>query len=904
MTVTTAPASLLTRLGSMPGLDPAWSRVVSALDLEGVERSWHVLDNGVEPTVGTMVCVHGNPTWSYLWRRFVAAAAPGWRVVAVDQLGMGWSDRLDAPRSLPQRVADLGTVVEALGVTGPVVLAAHDWGGPISLGWALAHRDQLAGVVVTNTGVALLDGDQPPALIRLARTPALRDLVCISTPTFVRSTTALSRPPLPPQVRDALAAPYATPARRQSIGDFVADIPVEADHVSRATLAGIAAGIHTLDVPVLMLWGPRDPVFSLRFLGDLIERLPQADVHRYPYASHLVTEDAPESAEHAWRWVAAQPFARAAETGSASSGAAASGAAASGSASSGTAADSPSPSSPDAEREAIVPPPADVRTPARAPWSALSDRAQDQSTAVVELGGEVQHRVSFAELEQTVRDLAAGMHEAGVRAGDRVALLVPPGIDLTAALYACWRIGAVIVVADAGLGVSAMGRALRGAGPSWVIGIPKALAAAAVLRIPGRRIVVGTFLRDALRPLRAEYSLERLIGLGRGRELPPAPGPDAESAVLFTSGATGPSKGVVYRLGQLGAQVELLRVLFGLGSDDRMVAAFAPFALYGPALGVAAAVPDMDVTAPGTLTAQALADAVLAVGATVVLASPAALRNVLATQQDLTPGQRAALGRVRRLMSFGAPVPARLLRAVQTLLPAAELHTPYGMTEVLPVADISLPEIEAAGAGNGICVGWPLPGVTLAVSPMTDDGRADCPLTREPAVTGEILVAASHVKDRYDRLWATEQESSRTAGWHRSGDVGHLDPEGRLWVEGRLVHVVTAADGPVTPVGVEQRVEELDAVQAAAVVGVGPVGTQQVVVVVVPSATGRKGSAARGLADPALSVEVRAVAGVPVAAVLTLDALPVDIRHASKVDRARVGRWAAQVLTGARVGRP
>jgi acyl-coenzyme A synthetase/AMP-(fatty) acid ligase len=339
-----------------------------------------------------------------------------------------------------------------------------------------------------------------------------------------------------------------------------------------------------------------------------------------------------------------------------------------------------------------------------------------------------------------------------------------------------------------------------------------------------------------------------------------------------------------------------------------MVAAFAPFALYGPALGVAAAVPDMDVTAPGTLTAQALADAVLAVGATVVLASPAALRNVIATQQDLNGTQRAALGRVRRLMSFGAPVPARLLRAVQTLLPAAELHTPYGMTEVLPVADISLPEIEAAGAGNGICVGRPLPGVTLAVSPMTDDGSADGPLTQQPGVTGEVLVAASHVKDRYDRLWVTEQQSSRTPGWHRSGDVGHLDPEGRLWVEGRLVHVVTTAGGPVTPVGVEQRVEELDAVQAAAVVGVGPVGTQQVVVVVVPpppAVPGRtRAAAARGLADASLSAAVRAVAGVPVAAVLTLDALPVDIRHASKVDRARVGRWAAQVLTGARVGKP
>jgi len=282
-----------------------------------------------------------------------------------------------------------------------------------------------------------------------------------------------------------------------------------------------------------------------------------------------------------------------------------------------------------------------------------------------------------------------------------------------------------------------------------------------------------------------------------------------------------------------------------------------------------------------------------------VLASPAALRNVVATRHEVTAAQRAALGRVRRLMSFGAPVPVRLLRAVQQVMPAAELHTPYGMTEVLPVADISLAEIEAAGPGNGVCVGRPLPGVTLAVSPLSTLGVPEGDLTEQPEVTGEILVAADHVKDRYDRLWAVERESARTVGWHRTGDVGHLDHEGRLWVEGRLVHVVTTADGPLTPVGVEQRVEELDAVQAAAVVGVGPAGTQQVVAVVVPADESRR----QVLADPTLSTAVRAAAGVPVTAVLTVDALPVDIRHASKVDRARVARWAERVLAGGRPGR-
>jgi len=113
-----------------------------------------------------------------------------------------------------------------------------------------------------------------------------------------------SRPRLPDAIRYGLAAPYGRAARRRSIGDFVADIPLEVDHPSRATLDAVAGGLKTLEVPVLLLWGPRDPVFSERYLADLLDRMPHADVHRYARASHLVTEDAPETAEHAWRWVA------------------------------------------------------------------------------------------------------------------------------------------------------------------------------------------------------------------------------------------------------------------------------------------------------------------------------------------------------------------------------------------------------------------------------------------------------------------------------------------------------------------------------------------------------------------------------------------------------------------------
>ncbi|PWW24115.1 acyl-CoA synthetase (AMP-forming)/AMP-acid ligase II [Geodermatophilus normandii] len=777
---------------ALPGLDPAWSRTLAVADATGTKHTWHVLDNGVTDPVGTLLCVHGNPTWSYLWRRLLAAAPPGWRVVAPDQLGMGWSDRLGSPRPLRQRVADLGDLTAALGVTGPVVTVGHDWGGVISLGWALEHRADLRGVVLCNTAVAMPEGDWGPVLIRAADAPGVRAAVTVGTPVFVRATTALSRPALPAEVRRAFAAPYRTRARRRSVGDFVADIPFSPGHPSRAAQEAIAEGIRDLDVPALLLWGPRDPVFGERYLTDLRGRLPQARLHRYEGASHLLPEDAPQYAQAVAQWVT----------------------------------DLGTPAAPARP----------VGTAAGRLWSALEERAGDDAAAVVEVGGTT---VTWSALAARVRHLAAGLAAAGVRPGHRVALLVEPSADLTASVYAVWRAGGVVVVADKGLGFAGMRRALRSAAVDAVIGTGRGLAAARLMGLPGLRIAAGPRARGAA------HTLDDLEALGRSAPVPAEVPVDDDCAVLFTSGATGPAKGVVYTHRQAAAQTALVRSAYALTPADRLVAAFAPFAILGPALGIGSAVPDVDVTAPGSLTAAALADAAAAVGATVVFASPAALRRVAATAADLSAGQREALGRVRLLMSAGAPVPAPLLRSLREVLPAADAHTPYGMTEVLPVADVSLAGIEAAGEGEGVCVGTPLPGVSVRVSPLSSDGSADGAPTDRPGITGEVCVQAAHVKDRYDALWALERATSRDVGWHRTGDVGHLDPEGRLWIEGRLQHVVTTAAGPVTPVGIEQRVERLEGVSAAAAVGVGPAGTQVVVVVVVPSA-GRGRAAAPG----------------------------------------------------------
>jgi len=147
-------------------------------------------------------------------------------------------------------------------------------------------------------------------------------------------------------------------------------------------------------------------------------------------------------------------------------------------------------------------------------------------------------------------------------------------------------------------------------------------------------------------------------------------------------------------------------------------------------------------------------------------------------------------------------------------------------------------------------------------------------------------------------LWATEHRAS-VGEWHRTGDVGHLDHAGRLWVEGRLAHVIATASGPVTPVGRERRAEALPEVRQAACVGVGPVGAAVVVMVVVPADVPRRD----GLADASLTALVRGRSGADVAAVLAVRALPVDIRHQSKIDRRAVAQWAERVLSGGRAGR-
>ncbi|GAA1968886.1 alpha/beta fold hydrolase [Microbacterium deminutum] len=882
----------------LPGLEGRFSRIASVrgtgLD-EGLSREWHYLDTGPAlsrlgvPVVGTILAVHGNPTWSYLWRGLVAESAriadeggPAWRVVAVDQLDMGFSERTAVERPLAQRVADLGAFTDALALDDTVVTLGHDWGGVVSLGWAVDHPSTTAGVILLNTAVHQPAGIPIPAPLRIARTRGLLAASTVRSTAFLSATLELASPALEPAVKDAYRAPYRSAARRRGIGAFVADIPVDSAHESFAELERIATAVQSLRVPALMLWGPGDPIFSDRYLDDLVDRLPEADVHRFEGAGHLITEDRPY-ADAVLAWLS-DNFGLVQERGQA------------------------------APPESLVPISSE-REPSRfVPlWHGLDERRSDDAIAVIDMstrGGP--RRVSWRQLDDKVRRIAGGLSGIGVRKGHRVSLLVQPGATLTSLVYACLRIGAVVVVADAGLGVRGLTRAVRGAWPDFVIGETPGLVAARTLGWPGVRISTVRLSKAAKLVLGVSHTLGDIVTIGGGLAIPEPPDAGDEAAILFTSGSTGPAKGVVYTHGQLSALRDALASHFEVTEDTGLVTGFAPFALLGPALGTRSVTPEMDVSSPRTLTATAVAAAVRESDAGIVFLSPAAILNVVATAGELGRQDREALAGVHTFLSTGAPIGAELLASAAALMPNATPHTPYGMTECLLVTDVTLDGIRSAAAADadaGVCVGSPIGTNRVVVSALDVEGAATGPLSSQPGVLGEIVVSAPHLKDHYDRLWLadraaereTQSEADSTPGrWHRTGDVGHLDRHGRLWVEGRLPHVLVTSAGPIAPVGAEQEVETVAAVRRAAIVGIGPDGLRQAVAVVetVPP-TDRP-----GLADPNVTRAVRSRTELPLVAVLAVPRLPTDVRHNSKIDRTRLSDWAEGVLAGGKPTAP
>lgn len=263
----------------------------SSHHLDASGHRLHYLDEGPRDAPPVLL-VHGNPTWSFLWRELVLALRDRFRVVAPDHLGCGLSDKPQGwPYRLAGHVANLERLVEALDLRD-LALGVHDWGGAIGLGMAVRQPERVSRLVVFNT--AAFRSRAIPRRIAACRLPVFGPLAVRGLNAFSRAATFMATARgLPPAVAEGYLAPYGSWAERVAVLRFVQDIPLAPSHPSYATLVEVEEGLTRLaDRPALLLWGERDWCFTPAFRAEWQRRFPAAEVHALAEAGHLVTEDA------------------------------------------------------------------------------------------------------------------------------------------------------------------------------------------------------------------------------------------------------------------------------------------------------------------------------------------------------------------------------------------------------------------------------------------------------------------------------------------------------------------------------------------------------------------------------------------------------------------------------------
>jgi haloalkane dehalogenase len=240
--------------------------------------------------------VHGNPTWSFYWRRIIAAFRDRFRCLAPDHVGCGLSDKpRDYPYTLARRRDDLVRLIEELDLR-EITLLVHDWGGAIGLGAALKVPERFSRLVVFNTGA--FPPPYIPLRIRVCRTPVMGRILVQGFNAFARAalTMATEKPErFTPAVRAGFLAPYDSWSNRRGVDRFVRDIPASPRHPTWRMLEDIEAGLPRLaELPTMFIWGMRDWCFRPDCLERLLKSFPRAEVHRLEDAGHYVVEDAHE----------------------------------------------------------------------------------------------------------------------------------------------------------------------------------------------------------------------------------------------------------------------------------------------------------------------------------------------------------------------------------------------------------------------------------------------------------------------------------------------------------------------------------------------------------------------------------------------------------------------------------
>ncbi|MEM6470411.1 MAG: fatty acid CoA ligase family protein [Planctomycetota bacterium] len=510
--------------------------------------------------------------------------------------------------------------------------------------------------------------------------------------------------------------------------------------------------------------------------------------------------------------------------------------------------------------------------------------------------------ITYENLEQRTDAVARGLMRWGIRPRMRLAMLVPFSAQFIELVFALLKSGATIILIDPGIGRKHLVRCLSDARPDGFVGIPKAQAVRLLLKrefpqacwnvTVGRRWFWGG---------KTLAQIERLGGIDDHSkdELPRIDRSDP-AAIIFTTGSTGPPKGVLYTHGTFHAQIDLIRERYDIHRGSRDLACFPLFGLFDAVMGVTTIIPDMDPTRPADVNPQRLIEAAKQWEVDQAFGSPA-LWNTVVTWCDANRVEKP-FPSLRRVLSAGAPVPARTLQALRSLIDEeGEIFTPYGATEALPIASIESRQViaetgPAASKGKGVCVGNRFANVEWKIIEITDgpietfDEAKSVPMGK----IGELMVTGPMVTKRY--VVREDQNSMHKVRdgdrvWHRMGDVGYLDLRDRFWFCGRKAHRVVHEKRTWYSVPCEAIFNSHPEVYRSALVGLGPKGNQEPVILVEPweRATFASSDEAERLQSELRDLALRNPLTRRIEDIrIRMESLPVDIRHNSKIFREQL----------------
>ena len=517
-------------------------------------------------------------------------------------------------------------------------------------------------------------------------------------------------------------------------------------------------------------------------------------------------------------------------------------------------------------------------------------------------------QLTYKELDDSSSLLAAHLVRGDVQPGSRIIVMVRPGLDFVTIVFGLFKAGLAPVMVDPGMGVKRMVRCLAEGRPSGIVGLP--VAHLLSLSAPGHFRGIKVRVTVGRRWGWSGRTLAEIMNSAPPDPMPPLPVPTKGTdlaALLFTSGSTGPAKGVVYTHNMFGAQVEAIREGFDIREGGIDLATFPMFGLFSPALGLTSIIPDINPAKPAKADPRRILAPIIKHGVSSMFASPTLLDKVSRFAHE----HNLSLPSLRRVISAGAPVSPRVASSFASLMSGeGQLLTPYGATEGVPLSIIDADEIMTGTKlmteqGMGMCVGRPLPGVSLGVIKIQDSpiARFSESLRLPMGEIGEIIARGPMVsrsyferpKDTALAIIEDENQANPEGFWRRMGDVGWMDSSGRLWFCGRKAHRVVTEYGTLFSIPCEAVFNNHPLVKRSALVGVGRPGHQLPVIIIEPHEALKKPDW-NALLEELASLAKANPRTITVTTFLKYRSFPVDVRHNAKINRDKLAVWAAREL--------